>query len=346
MQLTHRYLLNGLSIEIGCDHPAVAAAVTRVLDYFGCSPLPVDASPPEARLSLSADEDVSWPASVHATRDHNGVEVAYERPHVFLRTRDATVRLLLSSGQGHGRLEPWTTDEEMIPLSFVNLVIHSVLLLIRRHGWFPLHAAALERHGRGVLLIGEGDSGKSTQAMMLVRQGWSYLSDDSILLRLAGDGLEVRPLRRSFGLDADAEALFPEIANHWRPFLTQEQKRRVDMTSLYPAQAADVCHPHLLLFPVIERRPRSELTPIGASEALMTVARQSPLFAIDAAVSRPHLETITRLVTTTPAYRLSAGRDLLEEPDALSHRLMALLTEPDRCRTSPGQAFGPSVSFC
>ena len=45
-----------------------------------------------------------------------------------------------------------------------------------------LHAAVLERDGKGLLLVGRYDSGKTSYAIELCREGWNLLSDDVALI--------------------------------------------------------------------------------------------------------------------------------------------------------------------
>ena len=56
-----------------------------------------------------------------------------------------------------------------------------IYLWVQDSGGLPLHAALLERDGRGVLLAGPADSGKSTSCLRLTRP-WRVLSDDQVLL--------------------------------------------------------------------------------------------------------------------------------------------------------------------
>jgi hypothetical protein len=54
--------------------------------------------------------------------------------------------------------------------------------VMKRIGRFPLHAGCVARQGRGVLLAGTSGSGKSTLTAALVRDGWDFLSDDTVFL--------------------------------------------------------------------------------------------------------------------------------------------------------------------
>lgn len=64
-----------------------------------------------------------------------------------------------------------------------------VSLQHRRPEWLFLHAAVLERGGRGYLLAGDSGSGKSTTAWGLLHHGLAYLSDE--LAPIEPDSLQV-----------------------------------------------------------------------------------------------------------------------------------------------------------
>jgi hypothetical protein len=77
----------------------------------------------------------------------------------------------------------------------------------------PLHAACVARNGRGILLCGPAGAGKSTLAYACVRQGWTYLADESpLLVRDREDRLVVgKP--GSLKLALEAARLFPELSD-------------------------------------------------------------------------------------------------------------------------------------
>ena len=328
-----RYRLGELPVEVHCNEAdpassagqAVRQAVAAVLDYFGLRRATGLDVRPAARLAFASDVR-SGGLDVRPVTHHNGVDVYRSADGWMLQERENVVWLDLAAKTAHGTIgsPPWATSGTL-HLPFVNLVIHSLLLLLRPEGYWPLHAAALEKDGRGLLLVAASDSGKSTQALGLVRAGWRYLSDDSVLLRRAAGAIEAMPLRRDFGLDAEAKATFPEIARHARPFLTDERKRRVDMAALHPSLAAERCTPRLLLFPHIADRPRSELVPVGQKDALFGLMQQSVLLALGPDVAAPHLQALGQLAGQVQSYRLLAGHDLRDHPERLADLLAPLL---------------------
>lgn len=85
---------------------------------------------------------------------------------------------------------------------------------LRRSGdLFALHAAAVGREGRCLLLPGESGSGKSTLAAALVAEGFTLLGDDTVVM--ASDLNAVRPMPLPICLKAGSWPLlalrYPEI---------------------------------------------------------------------------------------------------------------------------------------
>ena len=332
------YRLGPIPIEVRAEAADVRQAVPAVLEYFGLRLWPSADAPPVARLDFAPPSSAALPnarpAEARLVRHHNGMDVWRAGDAWWLCERDNTVRLDFPKGRASGTIRSplWATAGTLY-LPFVNLVIHSLLLLLRREGYVPLHTAALAKDGVGVLLTAASDSGKSTQALGLVRAGWQYLTDDSALLYLsgvttAGNTIEVLPLRRDFGLDQAAEAVFPEMVPHTLPFLTDERKRRVNMATLYPGQATERCVPRLLLFPQIRDQPQSQLLPLSQKDALLGLMQQSPFLALDPDVAAPHLDLLRTLAGQAAGYRLFAGHDLRDHPERLADLLAPVLPQP------------------
>ncbi len=67
-----------------------------------------------------------------------------------------------------------------------------------------LHAAAVARRGRALLLVGPSGQGKTTLTTELVRRGWGFMADDFAALTAGGI---VRPLPRRVNLTAETVRL-------------------------------------------------------------------------------------------------------------------------------------------
>jgi hypothetical protein len=69
---------------------------------------------------------------------------------------------------------------------------HVLADALAEHGRHALHAAALERDGCVILVVGDPGAGKSTLAASARERGWAVLGDDIVWLTVSGDALEAR----------------------------------------------------------------------------------------------------------------------------------------------------------
>jgi hypothetical protein len=76
----------------------------------------------------------------------------------------------------------------------------------------PVHAAAVMKHGRGLLLHGPSGAGKSSLAYACARAGWIYASDDVCFLRRALTDRMVLGKPHQIRFLPSAVDLFPELA--------------------------------------------------------------------------------------------------------------------------------------
>lgn len=233
------------------------------------------------------------------------------------------------------QLEVWLSDAVVEDVSRLSPILYFVLTfallgMLQRRAMFAIHGAALGLdESRGLLLIGESDTGKSTLTMTLVRSGWRYLSDDSIFLCPNGDEpIEAIPFRRDFGFDADAEEIFPELRGASASQLTDAQKRRVRMDALYPGQFLERCIPRVMVFPRVDPRADSRIEAIRPTEALRRLMTQSSFVDMDAELARHQMEVLQRTIRQCRCVALVAGADLKGAPEAADALLRPLLSNP------------------
>jgi HPr Serine kinase C-terminal domain len=74
-----------------------------------------------------------------------------------------------------------------------------------------IHAACVKMAGHGVLLCGDSGAGKSSLAFACARAGWTYLSDDLVLLVQGGEDHIVVGNPHMFRFRDSAADLFPEL---------------------------------------------------------------------------------------------------------------------------------------
>jgi len=136
---------------------------------------------------------------------------------------------------------------------------------------WALHAAAVARDGRAVLLPGPGGSGKSTLALGLGAAGWAVHGDDTIALTAA---LEVRPMPLPLCLKRGSWSPAEDLLGAAGRGIPGRRADGLEVRWLGygpalpmadPAARTPVSH---IVFPTFERGASTTLNPLAADEAL------------------------------------------------------------------------------
>lgn len=264
------------------------------------------------------------PRGTFLGRSEEGLDLYREGSHFLLAGSGVVFRVDPEQGVASGCVPSHETPEAFSAAS--RSMIVSLLLLLRPRGFAPLHAAALAHGGRGLLVAAPSGSGKSTLAYSLVKQGWKFLSDDSVLLYHRRECVEALALRRLFAVKEESRVQFPELVPHWSTVKTDKHKRLVELDEAYPGQAVERSVPRALLFPRLVDKFESEVRPLSKVRALQLLAEQSAFSLLDRTWTKEHFVMLGHLVSQAPPYQLLAGRDLLEQPRRC-HQLIAPLLD-------------------
>ena len=166
----------------------------------------------------------------------------------------------------------------------------------RRH--LLLHASAVERNGRAVLMTGESGAGKSTLATLLAARGWRFMGDEFVLL--APDSGQAHAFPRLVSLKnesvAAAGAAWPGA--RFGPLLAGTPKG--DIRHMVPppqaiARMDEPATPALLLFPRFGFEPA--VRPVPPSEAFVRLTQASTNYT---ALGEPGFRAMTRLIGGVP----------------------------------------------
>jgi len=170
---------------------------------------------------------------------------------------------------------------------------------LRRFGLFDLHSAGVvdPRDGKGVLIVGRSGSGKSTLAVQLATAGWSYLSDDELLLSLVDGAVEARGFRNFFAISTGAEG---------SPF-----KHCFEPDTVFGAQRTPHVLPGVVLFTSLNHEAKSRLSTLTQTETMMRLIRVCPWATYDTSIASANLEVLSALARQADGFDLAAGRDLL-----------------------------------
>ena len=247
-------------------------------------------------------------------------------PHDDARPAEATVRLFAA--------RPWrrwlrpsvhiggdfvVPDALPLPLSMGLLAAEMGMNLQVALGWrrhMLLHASAVARDGRAVILSGESGSGKSTLAALLGEDGWRLMGDEFTLIDPAGGDAFAFPRAVSLKNEAIAAVAARVDAARMGPLLAGTPKG--DIRHLMPRPEAiaamhESTRPALLLFPRFGGEVAVE--PMGEGEAFVRLTEASTNYV---ALGEAGFAALTRLVRETPAFGISypdsaAGLALVEQ---------------------------------
>lgn len=160
-----------------------------------------------------------------------------------------------------------------------------------------LHAAAVEREGRCLILTGESGAGKSTLAAMLGERGWRFMGDEFVLLRLA-DG-RCHPFPRPISLkNAGIDALTVPAAR-FGPLIEGTPKGTI--RHLRPGDAAIAAmdrpaDPALIVFPRFGFA--RDVRGLRRSEAFVRLTQASTNYT---QLGETGFATLAALVASSPA---------------------------------------------
>ena len=211
--------------------------------------------------------------------------------------------------------------------SFTSGMLFIGLMVALRHfGLFHMHAATVVvPQGPSGLIVGQSGAGKTTTALALVRAGWSYLGDDSLLLRQAPDRrVDLLGLPLDFHLANATAGAFPDLSPHLGEFIHENvPKRRLDPRAAGSRRLDHAQAPAAIVLPTIVRQPRSSLKRLPPAEAMSELLHASALLSIEGmADARAQVALLEALLSRASTWRLELGQDVLAEPALIARLLL------------------------
>lgn len=206
-------------------------------------------------------------------------------------------------------------DAAPLPLTQALLAAEMAMNLQMALGWrrhLLLHASAVEKDGKALIMTGESGSGKSTLSAMLGHMGWRFMGDEFVLLDLVTG--EATPFPRLISLKNEAiEAMQAQVAaDRFGPLMRGTPKG--DIRHLVPPRDAVqsmslAARPALLLFPSFGFD--SAVRPVAPSEIFARLTQASTNYV---ALGEVGFRALTGFVKGVPARAI----DYRNGDDALS----------------------------
>jgi hypothetical protein len=226
---------------------------------------------------------------------------------VYVSFRDG-VRARCRPGSDYASLSIVETDPKNLFVAS-HLVLTILLVeILKRRGWYSLHAAGFSENGRAVLIPGTSGAGKSTLSIALLRAKFDYLSDDMVFLGRGPRGLTARGLVEDVDVSDQTIRFFPELDFLLHsPKLDGFTKKQVPAEAVYGTKAIAEAHPKVIILPRISGKQTSTITPIESDEALHEIVPN--MLLTEQRACQGHLGVFADLVKQTACYRLDTGHD-------------------------------------
>jgi hypothetical protein len=227
-------------------------------------------------------------------------------------------------------------------------ILHEILSQVKSH--FLIHAGAVSRMGKGILIVADALHGKTTLVMELVRRGYRFLSDD--IAAISRQDGQVYPYPRSLRIRPAAlqrlRLTLPEGTRLW------EGKYILDIEALFPGRMeTSVPIQHILFLTDPESLP--EGTGKTSHNLLyLYIDRQTPQFisdlgglegVTDLSIKKKNKYTVIILTTTNRDGVLAQSRSLCDKHNLLlletSNRFLGqptFISSPRLDSISPSQA--------
>ncbi len=193
-------------------------------------------------------------------------------------------------------------DAAPLPLAQALLAAEMAMNVQMALGWrrhLLLHASAVEKGGKALIMTGASGSGKSTLAAMLGCRGWRFMADEFVLLDLVTG--EAVPFPRLISLKNEAIGVMQATALDGRFGPLMRDTPKGEIRHLVPAQdairaMAKPAKPALLLFPSFGFDP--VVRDISPSEVFMRLTQASTNYV---ALGEAGFTALTRFIRTVPA---------------------------------------------
>lgn len=237
---------------------------------------------------------------------------------------DDTVRLVWQGGAGHAVLPPTPRLSAVVELTrgaaaapdrwLRPFLLPVLLVLLRRGGWHHIHAAtARDPRGRGWLMAGNAQAGKSTTAAVLAARGWAVGSDDTAFLIADRERVAATSWREPIALRDGGLELLTRAA----PGAAGRALALRGKTGFFPDDLGghwlDRVAVDIVALATVHDGP-THVTPVSRTAALAELLAWSLLFVVDHADAQVHMDLVARLTRDARCVRLALGRDLVERP--------------------------------
>ncbi len=330
MVMNETLTLYGIEIRVEHNNTQLEKSLNYLNNLFNAvssNPLRRKNSSP-IFLKLNAPPSIGIPKdSKLLTTEQSPLRIYQREEFLYLVYKETILKIDFVNDSAIGYFEPSAFQyPRMVSHTFL---LSTIVFLMHSKGFFHLHAAALEKDDHGCLIVGKSGSGKSTDTIHLVEEGWKYLSDDIILLQYTDKTqISVHAIPTAFKFNQDL------MNHHSKDYLLEHSfeiphndKKLINIQNVFPDQFIPYCFPSVIILPKIVEEQTSRLIPISDLDAFSALIKESPFILIPHKLKEEHIDSLKKLVKQSKNFRLLAGKDLLKNSENLSKLILMKLYE-------------------
>lgn len=299
--------MTGPGILVRCPDAALRAAIEQWLGG-----LRIDV-PPGLSLEVAVADALHAPLS----------EVVFEQPGIaFMRGSAGGICLAWSEapalaevggGTHVARVQLSPAAVEELELCTRTFLLAVVIVLLRRVGWYHLHAAtAIDPDGHGWLVAGDAHAGKSTTAALLAASGWQVGTDDAAFLERADDRVLVHTCHAPIALRDGGRKLLARAGGVVLPDRGKVGFWPEDLGGVW----TPLISPEIIIFTTVGK-DRTTAEPMARPAAVAELVRWSAWVMLEPDLAQDHLDVLTRLTRQARCFHVTLGRDLFARPNRL-----------------------------
>jgi hypothetical protein len=290
--------------------------------------------PAQAELSLKYKKILS-PIPTHArpALRYYGLKAFMLNGRTYFTDFRSYLTLEPDGKKAEGFISPETIEES--GMHFFTHVFFTIALfeLLRHHGVFFLHSAGMvSPEGNSYIFPASAGQGKSTLVVYLLREGYKYLSDDTLFLANGAGKVRVTGFEKLSHLPEEVVERFEEL----KPFLNAPRlngkgKKLVDLDLAFPKQrlSRSTGEGAIVFLNKVDAAD-SALRPLSKLEAFHLLLGQSPFAYVNPALAQSHFDLFSEFLAENRVWALDSGRDWMENPKALTDLLERAVSKGGR----------------
>lgn len=226
---SHRFSFFAEPLLFQTNHPALLDIAHTA---FGRFP-PADGEPLVLQMYVTESTQHTALSTQHSVRVKPTI---HQQGHLFYLAygTENTLVVDLQGGYSFGVVNAAALqDPDFIRYNLLETAAHAMSSYGR--GYVAIHAAAVIKNNRALLLTGPSGVGKSTLAFACIRQGFQALAEDVVQVKIKPDGLQFWGVPWQFHLLPDVPRFFPELSGLSPQHQSNgEWKLEVDLERYYP----------------------------------------------------------------------------------------------------------------